>query len=223
MQWNEYMTSHSVNTVLTRAVICLMLLFLTTPRTGTAIRPSLYLNTPTNYFAHSCLSTTSYRSTDSTNVSSSPCGPSLLWPIRQSDGHPARTISQHARIPLKNWFPGHRGIDIAVGTDSAIIASGSGKVHFAGKVGGKDVLSLEITIDAHGTSLGEVPLIMTFEPARTKYATGDPVHAGEEVASIDGTSDHCSGGTVHLGTVRSGTYIDPLTVLTPSRIDLKPD
>lgn len=216
------MTIHTINTTLTRVLICLIpILFLTAPGTGTAVLLSRYLGTSQNHFDDSCLSVTSYRTIDSTRASA--CGPSLLWPVHKSDGHPARTISQHARIPLKNWLPGHRGIDIAAGADSIIVASGSGKVHFAGKVGGKDVVSLEISADAHGESLGKKTLIMTFEPAHAQLKTGDQVHAGETVASITGISDHCSNGTVHVGVLRSGSYLDPLTVLIPSRIGLKPD
>lgn len=216
------MTSRFVHTTLTRVLICLMpILLFTAPGTGTVVLLSRYFGTPQNHFDNSCLLTTSYRIIDSTRASA--CGPSLLWPIRKSDGHPARTISQHARIPLKNWLPGHRGVDIAAGADSVIVASGSGKVHFAGKVGGKDVVSLEITADAHGKSLGQKTLIMTFEPAHTELKKGEQVHAGETVASITGASDHCSDDTVHVGVLRSGSYLDPLTVLTPSRIGLKPD
>jgi murein DD-endopeptidase MepM/ murein hydrolase activator NlpD len=151
------------------------------------------------------------------------CTVRLTWPIRNAQGQPARRVSNRARIPLQNWFPGHRGIDIQAGADSYVVAPADGTIHFAGKVGGKDVVSISLTsIDsAASNSVGR--MVMTFEPARTQLKKGDQIHEGQRVASIEGVSDHCAEGYIHVGVLRDGVYVDPLTVLIPSHIVLKPN
>lgn len=100
------------------------------------------------------------------------------------------------------WSPGHRGIDIA-STDGAIVtAPEAGRVHFAGTVVDRPVLSLE---HADG-------VLSSFEPVEATVSKGETVSKGQPVAILH--SGHCDRvACLHLGARIDGEYISPLLLL----------
>ncbi|WP_241519524.1 M23 family metallopeptidase [Bifidobacterium callitrichidarum] len=130
-------------------------------------------------------------------------------------GWPVETviIEQKFERPLNTWSPGHRGIDLAAETGTAILAPKAGTVSFAGKVAGKDVVSVR-----HSNGV-----VSTFEPASTDFAVGTKVTRGQTIGTVEGESDHCKDQCLHWGLKRGAAdYLDPEHVSGNKRIALKP-
>ncbi len=134
------------------------------------------------------------------------------WPVRQADGTIRRTILRQANIPEKNWQKGHRGVDLPSGDGAGLVSPADGKIVFAGRVGGKDV----VTIRTDGGFLASL------EPAVTTLAKGTPVRQGQAIGTAEGSSDHCGSRCVHLGVRKDGRYIDSRLLLLGETIRLKP-
>lgn len=130
-------------------------------------------------------------------------------------GWPVETvvIEQEFERPLNAWSPGHRGVDLAAETGTAILAPKAGTVSFVGKVAGKDVVSVR-----HSNGV-----ISTFEPAGTDFAVGSKVARGQVIGTVEGESDHCGDRCLHWGLKRGAAdYLDPEHVTGNKRIALKP-
>lgn len=139
------------------------------------------------------------------------CAP-WKWPIETSDGTERRQLQRPAEIPERKWQPGHRGVDLSVGPGDRLVSPTDAIVKFAGKVAGKDVVSLQTASYA----------IVSFEPARTDVPVGGQLQRGGTLGTAEGVSDHCGDHCVHVG-VRIGThYADPLLFLIGRSIRLKP-
>ena len=111
------------------------------------------------------------------------------------------------------WGPGHRGVDLALPAGSPVLAAGDGTVAFAGVVAGRPVVSID---HADGVRT-------TYEPVEASVATGDVVARGQTIGTL--RAGHRSDGAdaLHWG-ARTGpkTYINPLRLLRPAVIRLKP-
>ncbi|MGW1711981.1 M23 family metallopeptidase [Streptomyces sp. NPDC002156] len=117
-------------------------------------------------------------------------------------------------LVLRAWEPpptpyarGHRGVDLAATTGTPVRAVAPGRVHFAGRVAGRGVVSVELT----GT--GTPPLRTTYEPVTAALKKGAEVKAGEMVGTVEPGGTHCPTTCVHWGLLRGDTYLDPLTLL----------
>ncbi len=118
------------------------------------------------------------------------------WPVL-----PARIVAPFV-APAHAYGPGHRGIDLAASPGDVVAAPASGLIAFAGSVAGRGV----VTID-HGDGL-----VTTLEPVVAGVPVGAPVHAGDQVGTVD-AGGHASVGTVHFGVRRDGVYINPMLLL----------
>ncbi|MFY7569522.1 M23 family metallopeptidase [Streptomyces sp. WI04-05B] len=119
-------------------------------------------------------------------------------------------------LVLRAWEPppspyarGHRGVDLAAALGAPVRAVAAGRVHFAGRVAGRGVVSVELS----GT--GAPPLRTTYEPVTAAVEKGAEVTAGEVVGTVEVGSGHCATTCVHWGLLRGDTYLDPLTLLPP--------
>ncbi|MFE4050728.1 M23 family metallopeptidase [Streptomyces sp. YIM B13518] len=153
-----------------------------------------------------------------------PPGLSAAWteaaaPADEEAGTPAVgqvwPVGVRPRV-LRGWEPpataygrGHRGVDLAAPPGTPVRAVAAGRVSFAGRVAGKDVVSVELT----GT--GEPPLRTTYEPVRASVTEDDEVTAGQVVGTVAPTGSHCTAPCVHWGLLRGDAYLDPLTLLPP--------
>lgn len=106
--------------------------------------------------------------------------------------------------PSHRFGPGHRGIDYGVASETAVRASGTGTVRFAGTVAN----DLFVTIEHSGGIVTTYSFL-----SRTDVSAGDPVAQGQIIgASGEGHPDGPPG--LHFGAKLNGEYIDPRLLLT---------
>nr|WP_203674836.1 MULTISPECIES: M23 family metallopeptidase [unclassified Streptomyces] len=105
--------------------------------------------------------------------------------------------------PASPWGRGHRGVDLRAGPGTPVRSAAPGRVSFAGRVAGVDVVSV----------LLPGGLRTTYEPVRAQVAVGDEVTAGQVVGVLERGPWHCPAGCLHWGLLRGDVYLDPLTLL----------
>ena len=130
------------------------------------------------------------------------------WPT----GAPA-TVVEAFDPPAVVWGRGHRGVDLAAAEGAQIRSAAAGTVAFAGMVAGRPVVSVD-----HGDGIRT-----TYEPVEPNVSAGEAVGAGQVIGTL--LPGHRSDGVcaLHWG-ARTGpkTYINPLRLLQPAVIRLKP-
>ena len=108
--------------------------------------------------------------------------------------------------PETSYGPGHRGIDVAAPLGTPVVAPAPGNVTFAGAVAGE----LFVTVD-HGGGL-----VSTYSwLSAILVRKGDVVHEGVTLAFSGPGHAGVTPGHLHFGVKRDGSYIDPLSVLSP--------
>lgn len=108
--------------------------------------------------------------------------------------------------PASPYGSGHRGIDIGAPAGTAVHAPESGKVTFAGKVGGQ----LFVTIN-HGGGVASTYSWLTSISVRK----GDVVARGDVVAHSGAGHPGDVQPSLHMGVKLNGAYVDPLDYLGP--------
>ena len=130
------------------------------------------------------------------------------WPT----GGPAAVL-EGFDPPAVVWGSGHRGVDLALTAGSPVLAAGDGTVVFAGMVAGRPVVSID-----HADGIRT-----TYEPVEAVVSAGEAVGRGQVIGTL--VAGHRSDGVdaLHWG-ARTGpkTYINPLRLLDPPIIRLKP-
>ncbi|MGW5846411.1 M23 family metallopeptidase [Streptomyces sp. NPDC055254] len=132
----------------------------------------------------------------------------LLLVLAQLSGSGVRPLP--APLVVARWWDppptpyaaGHRGVDLSAPVGTEVRAAGAGRVHFAGPVAGRGVLSVALP---NG-------LRTTYEPVRALVAEGEEVTAGQVVAVLTAGS-HCPSPCLHWGLLAGEAYLDPLTLL----------
>jgi murein DD-endopeptidase MepM/ murein hydrolase activator NlpD len=115
--------------------------------------------------------------------------------------------------PPQPWLPGHRGVDLVAGAGTPVRAAGAGVVAFAGPVAGVGVVS----IDHPGG------LRTTYEPLVAVVRAGQAVATGDVIGALAAGHPGCPFPVcLHWGLRRGATYLDPLALLRPVRVRLKP-
>jgi murein DD-endopeptidase MepM/ murein hydrolase activator NlpD len=115
--------------------------------------------------------------------------------------------------PPRPWLPGHRGVDLAAPPGTAVRAAAAGVVIYAGVLAGRPVVSI-----AHAGGLRT-----TYEPVRPAVAVGQRVAAGEVIGALEAGHPGCpASACLHWGARLGETYVDPLALLGPVRVRLKP-
>ncbi|MFE0424205.1 peptidoglycan DD-metalloendopeptidase family protein [Streptomyces sp. NPDC058953] len=128
-------------------------------------------------------------------------GDDRRWPV------PRPRILRGWDPPASPYGPGHRGVDLAAPPDTPVRAPGPGRIHFAGRIAGRGVLSL--TLDGTGTP----PLRVTYEPVDALLPTGTGVTAGTPVARLSAAPRHCPVSCLHWGLLRGTEYLNPLSLV----------
>ena len=109
-----------------------------------------------------------------------------------------------ARIPVHDWLPGHRGVDLAADAGGVVVAPAAGTVTFAGVVVNRAVLT--VTHADGGRS--------SLEPVDASVDVGARVVAGQPIGTVSESPGHCVPATcVHWGVRVGERYVDPLDVL----------
>ncbi|MEU9522092.1 M23 family metallopeptidase [Streptomyces sp. NPDC048224] len=133
-----------------------------------------------------------------------------FWPVGDRP-----TVVRGWEPPATPYGPGHRGVDLAAAGGTPVRAVAAGRVSFAGPVGGRGVVSLELT----GT--GEPPLRTTYAPVGAAVEKGDRVAAGDVLGTVQPAGSHCT-ACLHWGLLRGEVYLDPLSLLPPWLLDTGP-
>lgn len=130
-----------------------------------------------------------------------------VWPLA-----PVPTVQAQFDPPEDVWLAGHRGIDLAGEPGQSVAAIGSGKVTFASTLAGRGVVVVD-----HGA------LRSTYEPVTAGVTVGQQVRAGQQIGALQVTGSHCfPAACLHLGVKRGKEYYDPLSLLGPVAVRLKP-
>ncbi|MCQ4214168.1 M23 family metallopeptidase [Streptomyces longispororuber] len=115
--------------------------------------------------------------------------------------------------PATPYGPGHRGVDLSAPIGAPVRALADGRVSFAGELAGRGVLAVELA------DTGDPPLRTTYEPVTATVDQGSEVRAGDLVGVLQLPTGHCPRTTpscLHWGLLRGTTYLDPLSLLSPS-------
>lgn len=141
--------------------------------------------------------------------------PAAAWVDPSTGSRQPSSVGRPADIPQQNWKPGHRGVDLRLRVGDPVLAAGDGVVAFVGSVAGTPVVAVDHT--------GGIRT--TYQPVRSGLKLGDDVLEGQEIGALDRAPAGFSGSHagLHWGAlIAKDTYIDPLTLLEPPRIRLKP-
>jgi murein DD-endopeptidase MepM/ murein hydrolase activator NlpD len=146
-------------------------------------------------------------------------GPKMLGYARVGSGFvlpltgPASVVTPF-RPPAQRWGRGHRGVDLAAAAGTQIRVSGAGVVVFAGKLAGRNVVSVR-----HSESLRT-----TYEPVRPLVRVGEQVSVGQPIGVLETGHETCWPGTcLHWGArIGADHYLDPMSLLTGWRVRLRP-
>lgn len=104
-------------------------------------------------------------------------------------------------------------MDLVAEQGTVILSPQAGTVSSAGKVAGKDVVSVR-----HRGGVTS-----TFEPAVTELSVGDTISRRQPVGIVEGSSDHCEDRCLHWGLKRgTADYLDPQQYAGSRKIVLKP-
>jgi len=108
--------------------------------------------------------------------------------------------------PASSYGPGHRGIDVAAPIGTPVVAPAPGNVTFAGAVAGE----LFVTVD-HGGGL-----VSTYSwLSAILVRKGEALREGVTLALSGPGHARVTPPHLHFGVKRDGSYIDPLSVLSP--------
>ncbi|MFI6773854.1 M23 family metallopeptidase [Nocardia sp. NPDC050412] len=147
------------------------------------------------------------------SVSAAPHG-EFSWPLQ-----PRPAVERQFDKPAQDWLPGHRGVDLAGAPGQAVFAAGAGIVVFAGTVAGKPVVSID-----HSGGLRT-----TYEPVQAEVSVGLRVARGMRIGTLGAGHEGCvAAACLHWGARREASghsrreYIDPLGLLHPTPLRLKP-
>jgi peptidase M23-like protein len=130
-----------------------------------------------------------------------------VWPLQ-----PIPAVERRFEPPVHPWDAGHRGVDLLGSAAEPVHAIGVGTVRFAGPLAGRGVVVVD-----HGA------LRSTYEPVTAAVHRGDVVEAGEVIGLLQTPYSHCAPeACLHLGLRRGSVYLDPLDLLGPRPVRLKP-
>jgi murein DD-endopeptidase MepM/ murein hydrolase activator NlpD len=134
-------------------------------------------------------------------------GRGWVWPLS-----PPPAVVHAFDPPDSPYAAGHRGVDLAGSVGQPVYAIGDGVVTYAGVLAGRGVV-----VVTHGA------LRSTYEPVASGVQVGDSVGAGEQIGTLTTVGSHCAPqACLHLGVLHGADYVDPLSLLGPPVIRLKP-
>jgi murein DD-endopeptidase MepM/ murein hydrolase activator NlpD len=118
----------------------------------------------------------------------------FTWPLR-----PRPAVLRRFAVGPQPWSPGHRGVDLAGGAGTPVLAAAAGRISFAGPVAGVGVVVVD-----HGA------LRTTYEPVTPTVKVGAAVTAGARIGTLAASTAHCGVVCLHWGALRGDVYVDPL-------------
>lgn len=113
--------------------------------------------------------------------------------------------------PEFDWLPGHRGVDLETSAGDPVRAAADGRVTFAGMLAGRPVVTI-----THGD------VRTTYEPVQPGVAAGQRVRMGQVIGWVVAGHPGCPvAACLHWGLKQGEEYLDPLTMLTATRSDVR--
>jgi murein DD-endopeptidase MepM/ murein hydrolase activator NlpD len=129
------------------------------------------------------------------------------WPLE-----PRPPVARQFVRPSSAWGAGHRGVDLTTSSGRDVLTVDDGLVAHVGVVAGRGTV----------TVLHRSGLRSTYEPLDALVEVGDVVTRGQRLGTL-AAGGHCAPkACMHLGALRGETYLDPLTLLGPTRVRLLP-
>ncbi len=130
------------------------------------------------------------------------------WPIA-----PEPDVLTPFAPPANRYGSGHRGVDLAGSEGATIRAAGDAVVIFAGTLVDRGVISLQ-----HAGGLRT-----TYEPVIASVTKGMRVRAGQTIGRLQTGHRSCAPARcLHWGAKIGEVYLNPLSLLGPLRVRLKP-
>lgn len=133
------------------------------------------------------------------------------WPNPLGDDSQRFTLTRLFSLPNGQYQAGHRGIDLRAEPGTSIVAPVSGRVHFAGDVVDRGVVTIEV--NTH--------VLVSFEPVAPTVKEGEFMAAGAVFGIVSGIS-HCGKACLHIGVRANGDYVNPLHYFSVGRAQLLP-
>ena len=135
--------------------------------------------------------------------------PGFGWPL----GDPP-VVDRGFEPPLSAYGAGHRGVDLRAAVGAPVLAAGSGQVSYAGLLAGRGV----VTVTHPGG------LRTTYEPLAVAVHVGQAVNGGDLLGHLTTGHTSCRADTtcLHWGLLRGQSYLDPLSLVVPTRTRLLP-
>lgn len=137
----------------------------------------------------------------------------FTWPLA-----PPHQVTRAFEAPATAYAPGHRGVDLAAPRDAPVLAAADAVVLHAGRVAHRPVVSLR-----HAGGLRT-----TYEPVEPTVRRGQFVRRGDRIGTLREGHEGCpTEACLHWGALRTAppaprTYLDPLHLLTTTRVRLLP-
>ncbi len=127
------------------------------------------------------------------------------WPLS-----PTPAVTRSFGLGPTVYAAGHRGADLAGEPGQPVLAAGSGRVSYAGRLAGRGVVTV-----THG------PLRTTYEPVTVTVRVGATVAPGEQVGTLEPGHDGCPvAACLHWGLRRGDAYLDPLRLVQQGPVRL---
>ncbi|KQP01291.1 murein hydrolase activator EnvC family protein [Leifsonia sp. Leaf264] len=120
------------------------------------------------------------------------------WPLTP----PVEIVAEFV-APATRYSAGHRGIDLATASGTAVLAPTDAVVSFVGVVVDRPLITL-----AYGDGV-----LVSLEPVLASVGEGDQVERGQVIGTA-ASGGHCGDGCLHLGVRVHGEYISPLAYIT---------
>ena len=129
--------------------------------------------------------------------------PTWMAPLR-----PPLHVVNAFRPPAARWAAGHRGVDLAGVPGETVRSAGAGRVSFAGRLAGREVL-----VVVHGS------LRTTYEPVAASVSVGAQIGAGDPVGVLQPGHNpaHPGWSVLHWGLLRAEVYLDPMSLLSSAK------
>jgi murein DD-endopeptidase MepM/ murein hydrolase activator NlpD len=135
---------------------------------------------------------------------------SFTWPLEPHE------IARPFQAPADAYGPGHRGVDLVGTSGQPVLAAGSGLVLYAAGLVDRGVVSLQ-----HPGGLRT-----TYEPVTATITAGQQVVRGQEIGVLQAGHPGCAvagpGACLHWGVRRDDQYLDPLLLVSATRLRLLP-
>jgi murein DD-endopeptidase MepM/ murein hydrolase activator NlpD len=132
----------------------------------------------------------------------------FTWPLS-----PRPALGRPFQPPSHPYGPGHRGVDLVGVAGQPVLAPADGVVVYAGQLAGRGVVSID-----HADGLRT-----SYEPVAPRVRSGQVVHRGEAIGSLEGGHPGCPhAACLHWGLRRDGGYLDPLLLVRGGHVRLLP-